>query len=239
MQTGDLASAARRVDTVMALEPRSARSHLLVAELAQARQQTGAALAALRRAHEVQPSTATTMRLLLQLQGSDLAGAVQVAESWLRRQPGDRDIRRALAELHASRAQWPAARGHFDQLLAQTPNDAPTLNNLALIWLRLNDPPKARAHAERALKAAPGSPLVLDTLAWVLHHQGDQEHALGLLRDARLRAPDHAEIRYHLAAVLAKMGRAGEARAELRAALDRPLGLESVKDAQALLATLK
>lgn len=238
IQSGELASAARRVDTVMALEPRSARSHLLAAELAQARQQTGQALAALRRAHEVQPSTATTMRLLLQMQGSDPAGAVQVAESWLRRQPKDRDVRRALAELQAGRGQWAAARGHYEQLLAQTPNDAPTLNNLALVWLRLNDLPKAQAHAERALKAAPGSPLVLDTLAWVLHHQGEQERALGLLRDARLRAPDHAEIRYHLAAVLAKMGRSREARAELQAALAKPTGLESVKDAQALLASL-
>ena len=58
------------------------------------------------------------------------------------------------------------------------------------------------------------------------------------LRDARLRAPNNAEIRWHLAYVLAKMGRRGEAADELKAALAMPGEFSWRGEARALLAEL-
>jgi Flp pilus assembly protein TadD len=180
------------------------------------------------------------MRLLLHFARFDSGNAAEAfADGWLKQRPADTTVRRALGEHLMTRERWAGARVAFEDLVKRNPNDAASLNNLANILLKLNDPIKALGFSERAIKAAPGNPLVVDTHAWVLHRNGRHEQALGLLRDARLRAPDNAEIRYHLAAVLAKLGRNAEARSELRAALQSPAGLESVKDAQELLNTLK
>lgn len=240
MQRNELNQAAARVAQLEKLRPRLASTHLLAAELAMLRRQPEAALQALRRAHEVQASTATAMRLHLHLAQFDAGPAArQVAEAWLKRQPRDATVWRALAEHLGARQQWADARKAYEQLLALVPNDARAGNNFALVLWQLGDRSKALAMAESALKAAPGEARVIDTLAWLLHLNGQSDRALGMLRDARLRAPDNAEIRYHLAAVLAKLGRSGEARQELQAVLAEPAGLESVNDAQRLAATLK
>lgn len=240
MEQGDMKAATARASRVMALRPKEAVSHLLAAEVAIARQQPNEALAALRKAHEVQPSTATAMRIFLHLSRFDAGNAAETfADAWLRRRADDNTVRRALAEQQMARERWPTARAGFEELLRRNPRDAQALNNLALILVKQGEASKALSYSERALKETPANPLVIDTHAWVLHLNGQNDRALGLLRDARLRAPDNAEIRYHLAAVLAKMGRNAEARSELRAALQAPAGLESVKDAQRLLETLK
>jgi cellulose synthase operon protein C len=240
MQQGDIKTASARVARVLTLRPRDAVSHLLAAELALAKSQPAEALASLRRAHELQPSTATTMRLFLHLAQFDKGNsAEQLAEGWLRKRASDNTVRRALAEHLAARERWPSARVVYEELLRRNENDAQALNNLAMVLLRSNETVQALKLTERAIKVAPSNALVIDTHAWVLHHNGQHERALSSLRDARLRAPDNAEIRYHLAAVLAKLGRTSEATAELKAALEAPNGLESVKDAQNLLRTLK
>lgn len=240
IQQGELGAAAKHVNLLLQVQPRASTSHLLAAELAMANKQPAAALSALRKAHEVEPTTATTVRLMLHLAEFDKGnGAQATAEAWLARVPQDVAVRRALAEHLAARKQWPAAKGVYEQLLRLSPNDPAALNNIALVHIQLGDLPAARANAEKALRAAPDQPLVMDTLAWALHLSGQHSKALSLLRDARLRAPDHAEIRYHLAAVLAKLGQSAEARLEVQAALANPTGLESAKEAQALLAALK
>ena len=62
---------------------------------------------------------------------------------------------------------------------------------------------------------APGDPAILDTLGWILVEQGQLDEGLRYLRDARLRDTQNPEIRYHLAVVLNRTGRADEARIEL------------------------
>lgn len=239
MESGDLPKAASLADQLEKLKPNEVASHLLQAEIATARSQPDLALRSLRRAHEVQASSVTTQRLVLSLAGQgNTVAARQVAEAWLRREPGDVAVRHAIGDLLMAGQQWTAAKSSYEELLKRRPNDPRALNNLALILSRLGDGKTAVTLAERAVKASPGNPLTIDTLAWLLYQQGQNDRALGLLRDARLRDPEHAEIRYHLAAVLAKLGRNAEARQELRAALDRPTRLESVKEAQALAKTL-
>ncbi len=240
MQQGDLKAATVLTSRLRSLRPKDSTTHLLAAELAMASNKPAEALASLRTAHELQPSTATVMRLFLHLAQYDRGtGAEALAETWLRKQSGDTAVRRALAEHQASRGSWAKAQASYEALLRGNPNDAHALNNLSLLLLRANKATEALALTERAIKAAPGNPLVIDTHAWALHRIGRHEQALSLLRDARLRAPENAEIRYHLAAVLAQMGRSAEAKTELRAALQQAQGLESVKEAQDLLQTLK
>ncbi len=56
---------------------------------------------------------------------------------------------------------------------------------------------------------------MIDTLGWLLVEFGDTNRGLVLLQEAATRAPHIAEIRYHMAAALAKTGRRDEARKEL------------------------
>lgn len=239
IQQGELTAAEKNLTQLLRVNPGDARSHLLAAELAEAQGRHAQVTQALRRAHELQPSTATTMRLVLHLDVTDRGNAaLNAAEAWLRKRPDDGVVRRALAEMQTARGLLAGARKNYEWLVRRSPSDARALNNLAQILNRQGDRKQAIQMAERAVKAAPQAAPALDTYAWLLHLEGQHDKALSLLRDARLRAPDNAEIRYHLAAVLAKMGRRAEARSELQQALKAPTGLESADEAQALLRTL-
>jgi Flp pilus assembly protein TadD len=78
----------------------------------------------------------------------------------------------------------------------------------------------------------------MDTVGWVLASQQRYEESVRYLRDARLRAPNNAEIRWHLAYVLSKMDRRGEAADELGAALAMPGEFSWRSQASALLTEL-
>lgn len=239
-QRGDLAAASRRAAQLESSNPRDAATHLLAADIATSRQQPAAALKSLRRAHELEPSALTAARLFQHLAVQDAgAAAQQFAESWLKRHPDDLPMLRSLAQHLAARQQLREAKLAYEQLLRRQPTDAPALNNLALVLLRLGERDAALATAERALAQAPREARVIDTVAWLLHLKGEHARALAMLRDARTRAPEHAEIRYHLAAALARAGNTAEARQEIESALAQPNGLVSVKEARELASTLK
>ena len=93
--------------------------------------------------------------------------------------------------------------------------------------------------AELALSKSNNEPIIVDTLGWALFQDGQIDAALLRLRDARLRSPSNPEVRYHLAATLAKAGKRTEARDELQAALRENLPFEGQAEAKALLDTLK
>ena len=67
---------------------------------------------------------------------------------------------------------------------------------------------------------------------------GQAEAGLRHLREARLRAPQNPNIRYHLAAALADIGRKDEARAELNEALSASVAFDELEAARALQQTL-
>jgi putative PEP-CTERM system TPR-repeat lipoprotein len=210
--------------------------HSLQGDIARYKGQARAAVDAYRRAHALEPSSDSVLRLAQALAAADgaAAGAVSMRD-WLQRQPEDLRVRRAMADAYAAAGQYAQARTAYEALLQRRPQDVGALNNLANVLIRLKDP-GAIAMAERARSQAPLDAYVLDTLGWALFQLGGDgalERAVQLLRDARLREPA-ADIRYHLAAALAKTGRRAEARQELRAALDGDLGPDSRPDAELL-----
>ncbi len=240
LRSGNIEKAEGRHKQLLANRPRAAGTHLLAADIAMARRDPGKALLALKRAHEVQPSTGTLMRIFIhQVQHGASPAAIALAESWLTKNPRDFAVRQALADQWAASGQWAPAKAQYERLIQQQPRNGTVLNHYANVLLAQKDLQGALKAAERALQAQPGEPLFLDTKGWIHHLLGQDEKALGLLRDARLRAPDHAEIRYHLAVVLAKLGRRSEAKTEIDAALTAPLGLESLNEARRLADTLK
>lgn len=166
------------------------------------------------------------------LTGSGARGVEQV-ERWLRAHPDDAPALAALAEGRFRLGQLGPARTAYEALLAREPRNAGVANNLAQVLMRLNDP-GALAMAERAVQLAPGDAASLDTLGWLQVRSGALEAALKTLREARQRAPESRDIRFHLAWVLTRRGLKEEARAELAAALRGKGEFESEKEARAL-----
>ena len=139
---------------------------------------------------------------------------------------------------NARQGNFAAAQAAYDAALKVNPNDVEVLNNLANVYLKLKNPGAAVKTAEFALTKEPGNASVIDTLGWALFQTGQNDRALQLLRDARLRQPGNPEIHFHLASVLAEMGRTTEAKEEVETALKLGLNFESASDARKLLAKL-
>lgn len=237
LRLGDLAAAQRGADAIAAANPKLAIGPALAGDVAMARDQTAAALGAYRKAHQIEPGTASVTRLYRALDRQDPGAALQLAESWLRSNPRDQSVRRLMADGYARAGRYPAARSAYQALLAQTPDDAAALNNLANVLLQLKDP-SALAVAEQALQRQPTAPSILGTTGWAAFQAGQSDRALALLRDARLRDPGNPTTRYFLAAVLANKGRQGEAREKLQDALKGGAAFDHAVEAKALLATL-
>ncbi len=240
LRQGDPAKAERRARSILESNPRLAIGHSLLGDIALARGQGPGAIEAYRKAHQVEPSSETLLRLF-NMQAKVGAGetALPLAEQWLKARPNDLAVRSALADGYARAKNYAAARKAYEEILKQQPQDARTLNNLANIQLLTNDPLGAIKSAEKALAGDPGNAATIDTLGWALFQNGQVDRALSYLRDARLRNPLDSEIRYHLGAVLAKLGQKKEASDELAAALAGQTSFNGVDDARRLLGTLK
>lgn len=235
---GDHARAEQLARQIVQKHPERAVGHSLLGAIAASRGQTGPAIEAYRQAHRVEPGTDTLLRLFRMQLGVDRKVALQLAEQWLNSRPADRVVRQALAEAYVRGGNLAQARAAYEALVKRSPDDADALNNLANVLLRLKDPAASKV-ADQALALRPTSAFIIDTAGWAAFQAGQTDRALQLLRDARLRDPASAATRYHLAAVLARTGRAEEARTELEAALQMPGGFDGMEDARALLRTLR
>lgn len=237
MRQGELAKAEKRARSILEKHPKLAIGHSLLGDIALVRSQGPAALESYRNAHRAEPSTDTLLRLFRNLSGKDDKVALQLAEQWLKTHPEDMAVLRALADGEARLGDYQSARKSYESILKRVPEDGWALNNLANVLFRMRDSSAIKV-AERAASLSPGNPYIIDTLGWIAFNNGENDRALQLLRDARLRAPDNSEIRYHLATALSKAGRKAEAREELKEALKTMLPYDWLNDARALLDTL-
>jgi cellulose synthase operon protein C len=238
MRLGELDKADQRIRQIIASHPKEGVGYGLQGDLAKARGQRSGAIDAYRRAHQLEQSTASLLRLYVALAPSEPAAALQLADQWVKTRPQDTAVRRALAAAHARAGNLKAARSAYEALLKVTPEDADSLNNLANVLL-LTQEPGALKVAEQAMALSPTAPHILGTVGWAAFKAGQTDRALQLLRDALLRDPANRDTRYFLGAVLANTGRSNEARAELEAALGGDQLFANAKDAKQLLGTLK
>ena len=233
-QRKDLAKADAALRALAAKYPNRVETSLTTASLAMFRAQYPAAIAAYRSALAREESTAIALNLAhAYIAAGEAAKAAAFLEGWVKTRPSDQAAIKALAEAQFRAGQLNPARLNYTKALAAEPDDALMLNNFANLLLKLGDP-GAQAAAERALKVAPNNPGYADTLGWILVKKGDISAGLRYLREARLRSPDDAEIRFHLAYALSKVGRMAEAREELLAALGNSGRLQSADEASRL-----
>lgn len=216
---GERATADAALKVLVEKHPNSIAALLTGANLAMARGQYANAISGYRALLAREPTIAIAINVVqAHVAAGEPAKALAFLEGWIKTHTTDRIALKALAEIQSAVGKPEAARKTYYEVLTAEPNDAMTLNNLAVVLQKLNDPAAASV-AEKALKALPGSAEIADTLGWILVQQGKLEAGLSYLRDARLRSPGNAEIRFHLAYALAKSGRKVEARGELSAAL--------------------
>lgn len=232
------AAAQQRAQRLQTQWPERTEGFLLLGDVHGRQGQHDKAAAAYAQALQRQPVEAIAVRLgLAHQQAGDGARAIRFLEDWTARHGQHRLARLSLAELYLASGDLDAAGQRYQDLL-ETGGDHPrVLNNLAYISLRQG---KADAldYARRAHALDPDNPATNDTLGWVLVRTGQPEAGLPYLREAHTRAAGHAEIRYHLGAALAALGREREARVELRAALAGEAAFDGREAARALLREL-
>jgi len=136
--------------------------------------------------------------------------AIQVLTTGVAGHPDDIGLRMSLASVYQEMGDMAAAEKHYQQILALNSNNAPVLNNLALLYLP-RDRDRAISLARQAYSIAPQSPAILDTLGWILLEAGQVAEARPLLAKAANQIPNPA-VHYHYAVALAREGATKEAR---------------------------
>ncbi len=215
-----------------------AAGFVLEGDTALARKDPAAALPAYERAHRLEPSSGLLLRQMQALQAAQRSeeGEKRLA-AWLARNPQDTAIRATLAGSQISRGQHQAAVEHYLLLNKSTPGNIVVLNNLAWALFESKDN-RALGYAEQAHKLQPDNPAIMDTLGWILAQQGQHERGIKLLQQALSKAPDAAEIHFHLAAAYARSGDRTRARQELKRLLDSKRDFPQQKQAQDMLKQL-
>jgi cellulose synthase operon protein C len=238
LRQGNIASAEKRAREWVTKMPKSATGHLQLAQIAATKGQNSEVIAALRRAHAVEPSTNTFLQLFNALAVQKNAAATDLALQWLKLHPTDVLARSRLGIHYEQLNDLPAAKQTFTEALKILPNRAELLNSLANVMILQKDPDAVKI-AELAVQNNPLNGLVVDTLGWALLQNGQSDRGLATLRKARDLEPDHPEIHYHLGVALAQAGQKAQAIDELRTALKLSPKFPGSDKATDLLSTLK
>lgn len=232
-------AAQKLAKTVQQQKPTNPAGFVLEGDVAFARKDYPAAMAAFERAQKLQPSGAILVRQLKIFNATQRGEAGEKRlTAWLAANPGDTNTRTVLADNLIKRSQYLAAKAHYQILYKDDPRNLIVLNNLA--WA-LHETRDARAlfYAEAAYKLQPDHPAVLDTYGWILAQNGQASKATGILQKALSKSPDNTEIQYHYAASLAATGDTQRARRELERLLSGALPFAQESAARTLLARLK
>lgn len=158
--------------------------------------------------------------------------------AWLQTKPADRVVRHQLAVHLLNTKRFKDAELHYLTLTKDNPKDAVAYNNLAWVRGELGTP-DAVTTAQTALNLTPGNAATLDTLGWNLVRAGKAQSGLEHIRQALAVAPDTAEILWHQAVALAKIGEPGRARQELQVLLNSGKRFPQEAEARQFMETLK
>lgn len=230
----EFAKAEQRIKKIGEKSANEAIALRLQGDLAMARGQQTAALTAYSNALKKDDSPEMALRLFrANAAAGDVAKGALFLDKWLKKHPDNAMILRTSGDAELQLGNLAAARTAYEKLLKLEPDDALVWNNLAHVASVQNDK-SAISFAEKAYALRPNDPVVIDTIGWLLFRQGQADRGLAMLRDARLRDSNNPEIRYHLAAALAKSGRTSEAREEVAQALQISTSFPGIENARQL-----
>jgi tetratricopeptide (TPR) repeat protein len=214
--------AARRAEQLVEKSPKVPAVHLALSRARAAQKRWKDSLQSAGDALTLDPRQGGTTGLIAQLLNAvtEPQQALTLAEEVLARFPADERVAIAVAPSVLRGGDANRLKGHYEKVLAANPRSAAVLNNLANLYAdQLRQPQEALTVARRAHELAPDAPIIQDTLAWVLFLNGDAAAALPLAEQAVKGLPGNPELRYHLAAIQAKLGRKQDAAVSLDEAL--------------------
>ncbi len=196
-------------------QPKQAAGYLLQADVELRRKRPEAAVAPLRTALELAPSSETAIKLHAVLGAAKRgAEADRLAATWSKEHPRDAAFRFYLGDQALARNELKVAEAHYRSVLEIQPDNVLALNNVA--WLMAQQKqPGALALAEKANQLAPNQPALMDTLAYVLALEKQPQRAVELQKKAMAQAPQNNGLRLTLAKIYLENGDKVNARAEL------------------------
>ena len=188
LRAGNVEKAAGYVERVRKIVPDSPGTYMLEGDLAMAQKRYADAVASYRKASDKAGST-TRELVLAEFQAATLAGESRPErglEDWVAKHPDDTAVVTALGEVRHRDGDSAGAIKLYEQALQKAPDNAPLLNNLAVLYQDAGNP-KAVETAERAYKLAPQMPAVQDTYGWILLGAGKAKEAVADPREGRQR----------------------------------------------------
>jgi putative PEP-CTERM system TPR-repeat lipoprotein len=197
-----------------------------------------AAIKAFDKAFDKTPSAALALASYGARSKAKLSHAYAPLENWLKSHAGDDAVRTVLASAYQKGSELRQAAEQYRIVLKRRPQDVVVLNNLAWVLHELNEPGAVK-YAKQAYSLASKNPSVTDTYGWLLVQTGEVDRGLVLLQQAVIQAPQIAEIRFHLAVGLHRVGRDKEAIPELRRVLETSPDFQGADKARNLLAELE
>ena len=151
----DRKSALKLVRTLAQRYPRVPQAHFAVAQTAAGAGDDELALAEIRQAEQLRPDWENAVLLEAQLlQRKSPEAAAARLETFLKSNPGSREVRLDYARLLVSQKKITEARGEFQKLLAAYPDNTDVTFAVALLSLQLNDYDAAEANLKRLLQGS-------------------------------------------------------------------------------------
>lgn len=216
VQGGRHAEALAIARRIQQQRPKGAAGYQLEGDIEMSRKNWEPALAAFRKARQMDGGTESAIKLhtaLLVAGRADEAG--QFASAWQKEQAKDAAFRYYLGDSALMRSDWATAESHYRAVLALQPDHPMALNNVAWLLLKQSKP-GALAVAERANSLHPYEPAIMDTLAAALASEGQLSQALLKQAEAVKLSPETPALRLNLARMYLQSGDKGLARSELK-----------------------
>jgi Tfp pilus assembly protein PilF len=147
--------------------------------------------------------------------------------------PNDRELLFTVAAWRSMSGENRQAIELLRLNLQLDPQDAATLNNLAMVLCETpGGADEALSCVDRAMEAIGNRPELLDTRGWVLLRQARHEQAEAAFRDAMFSEPGSSRFRFHLALSLHGQGKSVAAREALEQAKHDGLDAELLSPAE-------
>ena len=212
---------------------------ILEGEIEESREKFADAVRSYNEALTRQPAGEIAVKIYgAEVRGGNTEEAFTHLNRWLDAHPNDPVARATVADVLLHNGDYKAAATQYERVLKIPQVPSLVRNGLAWAYYKMKDR-RALATAQSAYAASPNSALISDTVGWILVEQGDTALGLPYLHRAILLEPDNPEIGFHLATALAKSGDRDAARAQLTKILGSGKPFGGIKDAQALLTSLK
>lgn len=219
--------------------PDSLPTQALTVAAAQAAGKFDVAMAELQKMSVQNPKSADVQIRIAELQHrqGNLLACIDAYQHARQLDPKRKGILAAIGSAQSELGDSTGAIDSYRKALAETPDNAFVLNNLAYLLVETHgDLTEANRLVSEGLRKAPDNSSLKDTLGWVEVQQGNTSAALPLLSGLARKEPDNVTFLYHYAVALFRSGDHNGAKRELETALAKQPPEPMQKDIRDLLA---